>query len=360
MSLLLLALSRPVLVRSCPAGVVPLVGKFKVAQIATDLNDDYEVSSDDGNLLATVSDSPSWPKVMTVYTSSGEPWASATQDFTGGEVSFWDCAGGLVARLKSPDSGTVMQDRDGNNVAEVTTESLEASETWQQRKRVTLSGEPQLAGEAGEKLATLVQENSGVAFQITVEILGKVWHHTPQVQPATGEGGEEGLKVAGRRLGKKANSTKDSTNKTKSQGDDPDGNPALDPLVVVLFATQTMGYSHWMPGGKFVTLASIAGVVFLTCVSVLCCCVVLKARKGGDEYIDEGFVTEEDYDSDQERAKVCAPGACCSRGPVSGSSYTSLPKASWKPPPRLGPPRVRNSRSFWFSCRRAPFSASTC
>ncbi|CAK0871853.1 unnamed protein product, partial [Prorocentrum cordatum] len=97
-------------------------------------------------------------------------------DSVGGDVSFWDCAGGLVARLKRPDSGTVMQDRDGNNVAEVLTEALEASESWRFRSRVTLSAEPKLAGEAGEKLTTLVQdpESSGAAFQITVEILGKV------------------------------------------------------------------------------------------------------------------------------------------------------------------------------------------
>lgn len=319
MSLLLLALFRPVLVRSCPAGVVPLVGKFTLTQIASDLNDDYEITGSDGSLLATVSDSPSWPKVMTVYTSSGEPWASATQDFESGEVSFWDCASGLVARLKRPDSGTVMQDRDGNNVAEVTTESLEASESWKMRSRVTLSAEPALAGEAGEKLATLVQENSGVAFQITVEILGKVWHHSPQVQPA--EGGDEALTVAGRRLANKSN----STNETKSQGDDTAGNPALDPLVVALFAVQTMGYSHYLAGGKFVTLGVVAGVVILLCACVLCCCVFFNGRKSEYYEDEEGFVTEEDYDSDQERAKVCAPGGCCSRGPVS-SSYTSLPK----------------------------------
>merc|ERR1719382_43794 len=213
---------------------------------------------------------------MTVYTPSGEKWASATQA-QNGEISFYDCAEGIVARLKRPADGTKIQDRDGNNVAEVDEEKLEGSE------RVTIRAEAPLAGEAGEKLATIEGEaSSGVAYEITVEIHGKVWHHTPQVLPA---GGED-LMVAGRRLKKHEDKHEKNVSKNKHESKSEanstslNGNPAQDPLIVALFAVHTVGYSHYLPAGK--------------------------------------LVTEEDYDSDQERSKVCAPGACCSRGPVSG------------------------------------------
>jgi hypothetical protein len=110
---------------------------------------------------------------------------------------------------------------------------------------LTLSGEPKLAGEVGEKLATIIQEQDGAAFQLSVEIYGQVWHHKPkEVSTTTQE-----LIAAGRRL-------------------ESNGNPALDPTVLAVLAASEMGDSRYFVGGKLVSVSLLLVVVvcFFCCV----------------------------------------------------------------------------------------------
>jgi len=313
--LLLLALLRRGLGGKCPVDVADVGSKFQLLSPQgglLSLNDQYVVADEKSKPLARVSDSPSLPKVMTLYTLDGDPWASASEDLMSGELSFWDCAGGLIASLKKPATGTVIRNRAGDNVAEVGVES---------EAKVKLSGEAQLAGEAGEHLATMVRESQGpLVKKITVEIQGAVWHHTPYEPPA-GESDtsttEEELQVAGRRMAK-----------AKEPEPPQDGNPALDPAVLALLAALTMGNSRYYFGGKLVSVILVSATLLL---GVVVCCFAGKRRnpccRDAD---DEGFITDqEDFDSDDERAKRCLPGSCCSRGPLRGT-YNSLPKAAHK------------------------------
>jgi hypothetical protein len=289
--LLPLALASIGVAGECPVTAKSLPKKFSLVQKVASVNDEYDVTDGHGSVSARVSDAPGLPKVMTLLTADGDAWVSAHTDATTAELTIYDCGGGLIARLLKPATGTVVQDRDGDNVAELRFEG----------STLTLSGEPKLAGEVGEKLATITQEQDGAAFQLSVEIYGQVWHHKPkEVSTTTQE-----LIAAGRRL-------------------ESNGNPAHDPTVLAVLAASEMGDSRYFVGGKLVSVSLLLVVV----VCFFCCvvyCVKKHLEASRNEYFHkESYMAEADYDSDTERQKNCGPVACCSN--ARPAAYSSLPR----------------------------------